>query len=222
MGACLESNGDGEQIRYYIFEFASLGQLNVYLRNHRHFKMSKIINICCQQALVMAYLTSRNIVHRSLMACNVLLVNEDLSKLTEFSNAKRINEGENFFEEKSNDNYWPIKWYPPEVFKTRHFDQTSDVWSFGVMCWEAASYGSRPYQNVDNKTYLNEIEKGHFSCLKKPEWCPQYFYGILKRCWSMVKEERPTFSELSDEFKVYRIKKYLFAIFSLQNKIKKP
>ena len=164
--------------------------------------MSKIINICWQQASAMAYLTSRNIVHRSLMARNVLLVNEDLSKLTEFSNAKRIDEGANFYEEKSIDYHWPIKWCPPEVFKTRRFDQASDVWSFGVMCWEAASYGSRPYQSVDNSTYSNELEKGHLSCLNKPERCPQYFYGILRRCWSMVKEERPTFSDLSNDFKV--------------------
>ena len=52
--------------------------------------MSKIINICWQQASAMAYLTSKNIVHRTLMARNVLLVNEDLSKLTEFSKAKRL------------------------------------------------------------------------------------------------------------------------------------
>jgi hypothetical protein len=40
---------------------------------------------------------------------------------------------------------WPLKWYALECINFWKFDSKSDVWSFGVTLWEAASYGSKPY-----------------------------------------------------------------------------
>lgn len=41
---------------------------------------------------------------------------------------------------------WPVKWYAPECINYYKFSSKSDVWSFGVLMWEAFSYGQKPYR----------------------------------------------------------------------------
>ena len=40
---------------------------------------------------------------------------------------------------------WPLKWYALECINYWKFDSKSDVWSYGITLWEAASYGAKPY-----------------------------------------------------------------------------
>lgn len=39
-----------------------------------------------------------------------------------------------------------MKWYAPECINYYKFSSKSDVWSFGVLMWEAFSYGQKPYR----------------------------------------------------------------------------
>lgn len=36
--------------------------------------------------------------------------------------------------------------------------------------------------------------------LEQPEQCPDHIYEIMKRCWDIDADKRPTFSELLDIF----------------------
>ena len=138
----------------YVFELAELGPIHLYLRKNKQFKMLNIIKICSQVASAMAYITSSkcNVVHRNLAARSIHLSNENESKLTDFSLAKQMNADTKYYEEKVSE-AWPVKWYPFEVFNTRRFDEASDVWSFGVMCWEMASYGDVSYKGIHVNEY---------------------------------------------------------------------
>ena len=79
------------------------------------------------------------------------------------------------------------------------FDEKSDVWSFGVTCWEATSYGARPYQGVDINMLILKLENGHR--LEKPQFCPDEVYTLMYKCWHADKAKRPAFSEVVREMK---------------------
>ena len=112
----------------------------------------------------------------------------------------------------------PLKWYPPETSLTRRFDEKSvifrfnirknywynlffhkDVWSFAIMCWEATSYGGRPYQGIDINTLVWKLQNGHR--LDKPQYCPDEIYNLMYCCWNDDKLKRPIFKEIVKDLK---------------------
>ena len=76
------------------------------------------------------------------------------------------------------------------------FSQKSDVWSFGVTCWEVFSAGKIPYGGVDPLTMVQLLESG--KRLNKPSntACSEEVYSVMQSCWKSEPEDRPQFSEL--------------------------
>jgi hypothetical protein len=37
----------------------------------------------------------------------------------------------------------PLRWTAPEAIKTRHFAESTDVWSFGILCGEVFDGGQQ-------------------------------------------------------------------------------
>lgn len=105
IGMCFHQNGS----LMIVLELAKLGPLHKYLRAHREMSMLRICKICYQVALAMQYLASKNLVHRDLAARNVLLVSEDLAKVSDFGMSRRM--GENKYYETHSQGKWPLKWY---------------------------------------------------------------------------------------------------------------
>lgn len=104
IGMCFHQNGS----LMIVLELAKLGPLHKYLRAHREMSMLRICKICYQVALAMQYLASKNLVHRDLAARNVLLVSEDLAKVSDFGMSRRM--GENKYYETHSQGKWPLKW----------------------------------------------------------------------------------------------------------------
>lgn len=164
IGICFDNEQSTNSLKI-VLELAKLGPLHTYLRaNKSKISMTKIIKICYQVAVAMEYLSSRGLVHRDLAARNVLLVSEDLSKVSDFGMTRKTDES-NYYDSTSRGK-WPLKWYPPDATINGKFDEKSDVWSFGVTCWEATSFGGRPYQGTEIGLVLMKIQNGYR--LKKP------------------------------------------------------
>lgn len=35
----------------------------------------------------------------------------------------------------------PLRWYPPEYFKSNYYGFKGDVWAFGIVLWEMQTFG---------------------------------------------------------------------------------
>ena len=64
----------------------------------------------------------------------------------------------------------PVRWMAPESITDRKYSTASDVWSFGVLCWEVHSYGAKPYADLTVEGAVNAVLRG--TRLARPDDCP--------------------------------------------------
>lgn len=55
----------------------------------------------------------------------------------------------------------PVRWTALEAIAFRRFTSASDVWSFGIVCWEVMTQGEKPYWNWSNQDVIKAIEQGY-------------------------------------------------------------
>ncbi|XP_055127970.1 tyrosine-protein kinase SYK isoform X2 [Symphalangus syndactylus] len=173
-----------------VMEMAELGPLNKYLQQNRHVKDKNIIELVHQVSMGMKYLEECNFVHRDLAARNVLLVTQHYAKISDFGLSKALRADESYYKAQTHGK-WPVKWYAPECINYYKFSSKSDVWSFGVLMWEAFSYGQKPYRGMKGSEVTAMLEKGErMGC---PAGCPREMYDLMNLCWTYDVENRPGF-----------------------------
>ncbi|XP_074211836.1 tyrosine-protein kinase SYK isoform X1 [Camelus bactrianus] len=173
-----------------VMEMAELGPLNKYLQQNRHVKDKNIIELVHQVSMGMKYLEECNFVHRDLAARNVLLVTQHYAKISDFGLSKALRADESYYKAQTHGK-WPVKWYAPECINYYKFSSKSDVWSFGVLMWEAFSYGQKPYRGMKGSEVSAMLEKGErMGC---PPGCPREMYELMTLCWTYDVESRPAF-----------------------------
>lgn len=94
-----------------------------------------------------------------------------------------------------------MKWYAPECINYYKFSSKSDVWSFGVLMWEAFSYGQKPYRGMKGSEVTAMLEKGErMGC---PPGCPREMYDLMNLCWTYDVENRPGFAAVELRLRNY-------------------
>ena len=74
------------------------------------------------------------------------------------------------------------------------FREKTDIWAYGVTCWEVLTRACIPYPTIDPVSILKHLESG--KRMDKPTHCPGKLYEIMLHCWESDAENRPTFREI--------------------------
>uniref|UniRef100_A0A914CDZ0 receptor protein-tyrosine kinase n=1 Tax=Acrobeloides nanus TaxID=290746 RepID=A0A914CDZ0_9BILA len=179
------------------------GSLSGFLPTN-HVGMPYLLKYCQQIASGMQYLHGCGIIHGDLAARNVLVKDQDNVLVSDFGLAQICYRSNGV----PMPEHFPFRYCPPECFDHPLFTRESDVWAFGVTCWEIFTHcRMKPYgRKYSGENFCNlkiDLEKGHR--LKSPPLCEGYIgspvYTKMLECWHLRSEIRPAFYELERFFR---------------------
>ncbi|KAI8491099.1 Endothelial cell-specific molecule 1 [Branchiostoma belcheri] len=194
--------------QYILVEYASNEELRRYLWGLREQckitgdrKMLELLGFACDVASGLSELARLKIVHRDIAARNVVISDRKVAKIADFGLSRDVYVSSAYERTTQGgaEELLPLKWMAVESLRDGVYTCESDVWSYGVLLWEIASFGEEPRyaggpMHPDVCTMLELLRKG--VRLQQPENCPLPVYRIIRSCWLFNPSRRPTADEL--------------------------
>jgi len=218
LGVCTRNVSRDTPI-YIVTEFMTKGNLLDYLRNccHEEINGFVLMYMATQICSAMSYLETNCMVHRDLAARNCLVSDNHLVKVADFGLTRHINPGDVYVAHVGAK--FPIKWTAPEGLAYNKFTTKSDVWSFGVLLWEIATYGMTPYPGVELSEVYYTLNSGHR--MGRPTGCPEPIHQLMQQCWAWEPEDRPAFWQLNEELQRLLLDPQIFDLIEQQEAMDK-
>ncbi|CAF1530900.1 unnamed protein product [Didymodactylos carnosus] len=196
------SNEDGNSVML-LQEYAPEGNLYEVLQHDLILDENILREIFTQIADAMVFLAHNHIVHGDLACRNILVFRLDeheprknLVRVTDFgiSRHSKLYAPTNTVT-RTMINIIPIRYVAPEVLINDLYSEKSDVYSMGVLMWEAYSKGSVPWSKIESDDEVRQrITRG--DKLTKPTSCSARMWSVIDKCFIMSAEQRPTFTDL--------------------------
>ena len=165
---------------------------------------TQLIDICRQVSAGMEYLEEQKHIHRDLACRNCLLRSNQTGltvKIGDFGMSQTLYTKDYY--RVNGQAVLPVRWMSPEAVVYGKFSTAGDVWSFGIVMWEVFSFALQPYYGISNEEVTEAIRRGR--TLQTPHDCPPKIYAIMKDCWNMDAAARPSFAELHQMLKDFRM-----------------
>ncbi|CAF4150727.1 unnamed protein product [Adineta steineri] len=190
-------------------ECAPHGDLSELLRENGFKPIERVLRkIFLQICDAMICLADNGIIHGDLACRNVLVFrfnsiepNGNLVKLTDFG----LTRGSTIYSMVDSPSMTtmttiPIRYVAPEILRNPdklNYSEKSDVYSMGVLMWEACSYGELPYSSLSNDSDVRQ-RKLNDERLPQPLQCSHQLWKIITECFQQESSGRPTFESLKN------------------------
>lgn len=196
-----------------VIEFAHHGDLKKYIRASEivdeaysaanpnsplsTVTVAQMMSFAADIARGMEYLASLHFVHRDLAARNCMIAEPEPGKLVckvaDFGMSRDIYESDYY--KKAGTDKVPLRWMAPEALSLRKYSEKTDVWSYGITCFEIFSVGALPYGSVPTSDLLDYLLAG--KRISRPRGCPFSMYTVMSVCWQTNPQNRPRFSTIA-------------------------
>ncbi|EKX47444.1 hypothetical protein GUITHDRAFT_69679, partial [Guillardia theta CCMP2712] len=196
IGQCEDKDG-----RLLVTEFAEYGSLSDALCHELRGQVSLEHQLVMMQQIAqgMEHVADHAVVHRDLAARNVLLFKFDVNdvrktsvKVTDLGLATELN---NRTHATLGEGAQPYRYMPPESIQFRQFSEKSDVWAYGVTCWEILTCAKIPYYNItqDDGVIQFVCSGGRLQRDEIEGECPDTLWELMEDCWRTNHGDRPKF-----------------------------
>ena len=151
-----------------------------------------LFQIAYEISVALRYLHSRNIIHCNLKSKYILLDEEYHIKLGNFSLSKIVN----FFSDYNKEEQYFLEnkyeWTPPEILTNGKFEESSDIYSFGIILYELFT-GEIPHKSIgDNQI----IGLSNIICESKSYY--RFLVKLIKKCINEDPKNRPSLENISN------------------------
>ncbi|KAJ8759042.1 hypothetical protein K2173_003280 [Erythroxylum novogranatense] len=175
-----------------VSEYYPGGTLKSYLFNNRERKLpfKTVMHLALDLARGLAYLHSKNVVHRGIKAENMLLDEDQTLKVADFG-VSRIQAS---VTSEMTGLTGTLGYMAPEVFENKPYTCKCDVYSFGICLWEIYCC-DLPYPNL-NFSELTSAVTYKNARPQIPKCCPKSLANVMRRCWDSDPNKRPEMNEV--------------------------
>lgn len=137
------------------------------------------------------HLHSEGVIHRDLAARNILL-SADLEPKVGDLGMSRYLCGKEVGQTSST--VGPLKWMAPESILDNVYSPQSDVWSFGVVCWEVITQ-EEPFPELSALQAASQVlHSGLRLHVPDESICPPTLASLMESCWATEPLKRPSFA----------------------------
>ncbi|XP_072937262.1 uncharacterized protein [Epargyreus clarus] len=206
VGICF-ANG----LRFILMEYALYGDLHRYLKSRRHLAGQRhlgagdeseaihvsaeaLTRLAGEAAAALEYLAQQGLVHRDVRAANCLVDERRTLKLADFGMARKLCHDQQEYTT-IRQALFPVLWMAPESLIHGTFSTSSDVWALGMLFFELATLGQRPYGDWSPQRVLEFVRLGGRPSLPPDMWSQTR--SLLTACWQQEAAARPGAAELA-------------------------
>jgi len=183
----------------FLMELCSQGELKEFLQKTVDYAMEQKIRMMREIASAMDFLHHNNVIHRDLKCQNVLVTEEESTRLMDFGLSRKIEETSMA---SKTSGIGTSYYMAPEMVLGEAYTSKVDVFSFAIMMIEILTSKFNPYrkegqeamQFVEFKVANNPHFRPNLSLL--PDDAPKWFENLIRMSWHHNAEKRPSFEEI--------------------------
>ncbi|KIJ68540.1 hypothetical protein HYDPIDRAFT_82801 [Hydnomerulius pinastri MD-312] len=176
-------------------EYVPGGSVGSCLRDHGKFDEEVTKSFAAQILDGLAYLHSKNIIHRDLKADNILVEKTGICKISDFGISKRTDEDQGAYTAMQG----TVFWMAPEVIgsqRGRGYNNKVDIWSVGCVVLEMWA-GRRPWPDEDFFTVMFKVShEGKSPPIPHDVILSDLATDFKERCFAVHPDARATAQEL--------------------------